>query len=52
MPGMEGEAGAATVVFRFRTRVVVLPQFFPERPFAEVEQNARPVTGETGGRIL
>lgn len=49
---MEGEAGAAAVVFRFRTRVVVLPQYFPERPFAEAEQNAQPVTGETGGRIL
>lgn len=48
VPGEEAweeAAPAATVVFRFRTRVVVLPQFFPERPFEEAEQNVRLVMG-------
>jgi len=40
---------AATVVFKFRTRVVVRPEFFPERPF---EEKAPPEAATTGERAL
>jgi Tfp pilus assembly protein PilN len=49
VPLARGEAVAeemATVVFKFRTRVVVRPEFFPERP--PEETTVQPVTGGTG----
>jgi len=50
-PPAEGEEAEAvfTVVFRFRTRVVVRPEFFPERTF---EEKAEPEAGGTGERAL
>jgi Tfp pilus assembly protein PilN len=49
-PGAEAEEQeTVTVVFTFRTRVVVRPEFFPERPF---EEKGQPVTGGTGERAL
>jgi len=47
--GAEEAEAVFTVVFRFRTRVVVRPEFFPERTF---EEKAEPEAGGTGERAL
>lgn len=47
--GAEEAEAVFTVVFRFRTRVVMRPEFFPERTF---EEEAEPAVGGTGEREI
>jgi hypothetical protein len=51
---MFAEEAMTAVVFTFNTRVMLRPEFFPERPFEEKVQpvTEEPATEETGERVL